>query len=442
MKKPIILTLLIASSFVAQAQQSYSLKQARDYAIQHNYQSKNAQYDVDAAKSKIKETTAIGLPQVNSKASYNYYVKQPVQLVPAEFFGGQPGEFAEIVFGTEQNATGEITASQLIFDGSYIVGLQATKAYLQLSQNQQRQTELDVKSSVTDAYHMVLVAQKNAEILGSSLEKLKKLWKETEAMYENGFVEESEVDQMAINTKNVENSLNKANVQVEVAKKMLKFHMGLPFSTSITLTDNIEDLGVMQSDQGFFESTFDAKQTVSFAMANTNLALQTLNLKKEKSAFLPQISAFATHQQNSFGNEFNFLESSAQWFPTTLVGASVSLPIFSSGMRMQKVKQAKLEVLKAEQTLIQAKQGAELELLNAKAEYNNNVSVYKNETESLKLAERIKDKTRIKYQEGLASSFELTQSETQYLETQGRYIQATFNLLSSKNKLDKALNNY
>ena len=151
---------------------------------------------------------------------------------------------------------------------------------------------------------------------------------------------------------------------------------------------------------------------------------------------------FATHQQNAFANDFNFLSSDAQWFPTTLVGVSLNVPIFSSGMRMQKVSQAKIVMKQAEQTLKQARQGAELELLNAKAEYNNALAQYRNEKSSLALAEKIKQKTAIKYQEGIASSFELTQAETQYLNTQGQYIQATFNLLSSKTRLDKALNNF
>ena len=442
MKKTI--SLLLASSFTIMgwSQQSFSLQQARKYALEHNYQAKNAAYDVEVAQRKIKETIAIGLPQLSGKASYNNYIKQPVQLVPAEFFGGAPGEFSEIIFGTKQNATGELMATQLLFDGSYIVGLQATKAYLELAKNQQRLSDLEVQEAVTNAYHMVLVAEKNVTILESSLEKVKRIWRETQAMFENGFVEESDVDQMAINYKNLENSYNNAKVQAEVARKMLNFQLGLNLEATITLTDGIDELAQMQSDQGFFQSTFDVSQNANYQLANTNLMLQGLQLKNQKAKYLPQLSMFATHQENSFGNEFNFLSSDATWFPTTLIGVNLNVPIFSSGMRRQQVKQANIEVLKAEQTLLQATQGAELEMLNARAEYNNALAVYQNETQSLKLAEKIKDKTTIKYQEGISSSFELTQAENQYLTTQGQYIQATFSLLSSKNKLDKALNNY
>jgi outer membrane protein TolC len=442
MKKTI--SLLLASSFTIMgwSQQSFSLQQARQYALEHNYQAKNAAYDVEVAQRKIKETIAIGLPQLSGKASYNNYIKQPVQLVPAEFFGGAPGEFSEIIFGTKQNATGELMATQLLFDGSYIVGLQATKAYLKLAKNQQRLSDLEVQEAVTNAYHMVLVAEKNVTILESSLEKVKRIWRETQAMFENGFVEESDVDQMAINYKNLENSYNNAKVQAEVARKMLNFQLGLNLEATIILTDGIDELAQMQSDQGFFQSTFDVSQNANYQLANTNLMLQGLQLKNQKAKYLPQLSMFATHQENSFGNEFNFLSSDATWFPTTLIGVNLNVPIFSSGMRRQQVKQANIEVLKAEQTLLQATQGAELEMLNARAEYNNALAVYQNETQSLKLAEKIKDKTTIKYQEGISSSFELTQAENQYLTTQGQYIQATFSLLSSKNKLDKALNNY
>jgi outer membrane protein len=442
MKKTISLLLASGFTLMGWSQQSFSLKEARQHALAHNYQAKNAAYDVAIAERKIKETIAIGLPQISGKASYNNYIKQPVQLIPAEFFGGAPGEFSEIVFGTKQNATGELSASQLLFDGSYIVGLQATKAFLELSKNQQRLSNLEVQEAVTNAYHMVLVAEKNVSILESSLEKIKRIWRETQAMFENGFVEESDVDQMAINYKNIENSYNNAKVQAEVARKMLNFQLGLGLESEIILTDKIDDLAQIQSDQGFFKATFDVGQNANYQLANTNLQLQTLQMKNKKATFLPQLAAFATHQENSFSNDFNFLSSDAKWFPTTLVGVNLKVPIFSSGMRRQQVQQAKIEVLKAEQNLLQATQGAALEMLNARAEYNNALAVYQNETQSIKLAERIKDKTTIKYQEGISSSFELTQAENQYLNTQGQYIQATFSLLSAKNKLDKALNNY
>lgn len=442
MKRTITFLLASAITMVGWGQQSFSLQQARQFALEHNYQAKNAAYDVETAQRKIKETIAIGLPQIKGKASYNNYIKQPVQLVPAEFFGGAPGEFAELVFGTKQNAMGELSASQLLFDGSYIVGLQATKAYLELSKNQQRLSNLEVQEAVTNAYHMVLVAEDNVQLLENSLTKIKRLWRESQAMFENGFIEESDVDQMAINYKNIENSYNNATVQAAVARKMLNFQLGLGLETTITLTDNIASLGEVQSDQGFFEATFDVGQNANYQLANTNLMLQTLQMKNKKAAYLPQLAAFATYQENSYGNKFNFLSNEAKWFPTAIVGLNLNVPIFSSGMRHQQVKQANIEVLKAEQTLLQASQGAELEMMNAKAEYNNALAVYQNETQSLKLAEKIKDKTTIKYQEGISSSFELTQAENQYLTTQGQYIQATFNLLSAKNKLDKALNNY
>ncbi|MFT6844094.1 MAG: outer membrane protein [Flavobacteriales bacterium] len=442
MKKTISFLLMSSICIVGWGQQSFSLAQARQHALEHNYQSKNAAYDVASAQRKIKETIAIGLPQITGKASYNNFIKQPVQLIPAEFFGGNEGEFSEIIFGTKQNASGEIMATQLLFDGSYIIGLQATKAFLTLSKNKQRLSNLEVQEAVTNAYHMVLVAEDNVQLLESSLSKIKSLWRETQAIYDNGFVEESDVDQMAITFKNIENRHHNAGVQVTVARQMLNFQLGINLESTIVLTDNIANLAKTQSDQGFFQSTFDVSQNANYQLANTNLQLKHLQFKNQKAQFLPQLSLFATHQENSFGNDFNFLSNEAKWFPTTMVGVNLNVPIFSSGMKRQQVKQAHIETLKAEQSLKQASQAAELQMLTAKAEYNNALAIYENETQSLRLAEKIKDKTTIKYQEGISSSFELTQAENQYLTTQGQYIQATFNLLSSKNKLDKVLNNY
>ena len=151
---------------------SFSLKQAQDYALKNNYQIKNAQLDVTIAKKKVWETTAYGLPQVMAEAKFQNFIDLPTNLIPANAFNplAPEGEFAELQFGTDYNTSATISASQLIFDGSYIVGLQAARTYQELSINNKKKTDEEIKYAVAQAYHTVLVAKENEKVLAQSFQ--------------------------------------------------------------------------------------------------------------------------------------------------------------------------------------------------------------------------------------------------------------------------------
>ncbi|MFT5338141.1 MAG: outer membrane protein, partial [Luteibaculaceae bacterium] len=311
------------------AQRSFSLQEALDYSAKNGYQYRLSEMDLEKAKQKVKETIAIGLPQVNAKASYQNFLKQPVQVVPAEFFGGQAGEFAEVIFGTKQNASAEISASQLLFDGSYIVGLQATKAFVRLSEEQVEKSKLDTKVAVAEAYSLVLAAQENVRILSDNQESMEKMLLETKAMYDIGFVAEEDVDQLDITVSRVKSKIKNAENQVKIAMSLLKFRMGVPIDVEILLTDNVEGLITTTSSPMDMSGGMSFSRNINVSLARTNATLQKLSMKNAKAGYLPRVAAFASYQQNSFANDFNFLNPEAKWFPTAVVGLNLDIPIFS-----------------------------------------------------------------------------------------------------------------
>ncbi|MFT6717726.1 MAG: outer membrane protein [Sphingobacteriales bacterium] len=422
------------------AQRSFSLQEALDYSAKNGYQYRLSEMDLEKAKQKVKETIAIGLPQVNAKASYQNFLKQPVQVVPAEFFGGQAGEFAEVIFGTKQNASAEISASQLLFDGSYIVGLQATKAFVRLSEEQVEKSKLDTKVAVAEAYSLVLAAQENVRILSDNQESMEKMLLETKAMYDIGFVAEEDVDQLDITVSRVKSKIKNAENQVKIAMSLLKFRMGVPIDVEILLTDNVEGLITTTSSPMDMSGGMSFSRNINVSLARTNATLQKLSMKNAKAGYLPRVAAFASYQQNSFANDFNFLNPEAKWFPTAVVGLNLDIPIFSSGMKHQKVAQAKVEYQKARVQERMAKEGARLEFETASTEYLNAQEIFQLEKRNLALSKKVKETTSIKFKEGLSSSFELVQSESQLAQSQGAYIQSIILLLNAKTKLDKALN--
>lgn len=434
--------LLVASLLIGSlgiAQQSFSLQQAMDYAAVHSYTTQLSEQEVLLAKAQVNETIGSGLPQINANGSYQNFIKQPVQVVPAEFFGGQPGEFQSVVFGTKQNLTADITATQLIFDGSYLVGLKAAQEVTKLFELQKDKSIVDVKKDVADAYFMALVAERSNSILKESLEVFKKLKEERRAMYNEGFASETDADQMDINFGNLQANVAYTEVQVKLAKMLLKFRMGIKQNQDIVLSDGLDNY---TKSLPVTQDVVNLNNTIDFKLTAQNVTLRTLNRKALQAQYLPSINGFFTTQQQSFSNEFNFFGSDAEYFASSLFGINVRVPIFGSLNKHYKIKQAKIEEFKAKLNTLQVREALILDYKNAEANLIYNFKTFKTQEANLKLAKRIQDKTLIKFKEGMASSFEVSQSESQFLEAQNTYTQATLNYLQSITKLKQVTNQY
>ena len=432
---------ILSKQTYAQKNWKFTLDEARNYALQNNYDIKNAIIDKEIAQKKIWETTAIGLPQIESKLEYSNFLKIPTQLIPGDFFQ-RPGEFVEVQFGTKHNATASITASQLIFNGSYIVGLQTAKTFLSLSEQQLQKTQRDIKESITETYYNILVAGDSKKILDSTIYNLQKIKYEINEMYKEGFVEETDVDQINLSLINLKNSLNSVNRQIEIAYNLLKFQMGIDLSRKIEVTQNLDEILEEINFDAIIGQKFVLANNLDFKLLTTRENLLQLSLKNEKSKFLPSLAAFYSHSQNALREEFNFMKSGESWFPTTLIGVNLSLPIFSSGMKRAKVNQAKLDLEKIKNSKLQAEQGLELEVSQARATLISSLENYRNAVDNVNLSKKIYDKTIIKCSEGVATSTELNQERNQYLTNESNYIGTLSILLNAKNKLDKVLNNY
>lgn len=442
MKRTILVLAVLAGGFSSiMAQTSYSLKEAQDYAVQHSFNAQQAQLDVDAAKSKIKEVTAIGLPQINAEAGYQNFLNIPTTLIPARFSDPNAplDQYFPVKFGQPHNLSASVTATQLLFNGSYIVGLQASRAYSDLIENQRAKTSIQVRQDVANAYFLVIAANENVKTLGKGTATLEQVFKETRALYENGLAEEQDSDQLKINLNNLQNSLENAKQQAVQVLNLLKFQMGLPQTTDLILTDSMESLTDISAGE-LMDPGMDVAANIDYKLALNNLTLQQLNVKNKRSAYLPTLAAFATQQATGFGQKFDFFDSKKQFYPTSIVGLSLTVPIFSSGQKHQQVVQARLELDKAKIIETQAKEGIQLEQQNARDNFKFQLKNLDNQKENLALSEKVKSKTLIKFKEGVASSFQLAQSESQFLLAQAGYIQAVINTLNAQIQFQKAFN--
>ncbi|MGD1846839.1 MAG: TolC family protein [Salibacteraceae bacterium] len=431
-----ILCLLFLGGLRAQDKKSYSLKEAQDYALQNSPTAKQSTLSVDQSRKRVNEITAIGLPQVAGSLGYQNFIKQPVQLIPSEFVNpnAEPGTFEEVVFGTKQNASVDLTVNQLIFDGSYIVGLQAARTYVLLAQNQDEKSQIDVMQMVREAYHTVLVAEENLEVLKKSKTSITKLVSETQALYDNGFAEEQDVDQLKLTESRINNNIRNAERQVGIAKNLLKYQMGLDLKIEIDLSDDINSLLSVPQGEDFLNKDFNAANHIDYKIVGTSVKLNELALKNERAKYLPSLGGYFNWQENSFSNDNTFVGDGAQWFPTRVWGLQLNVPIFTSFQRRSIVAQAQIDLEKSQLQLNQVEQGLQLQVQTARSNYAMAVETYRTEKSNMELAEKIYNRTRTKYKEGLATSFELTQSENQWLESQGSYINSMLQLLNAKSE--------
>ena len=442
MKKIAILLLLFSFHYgISQVKEtSFTLEEAINYALENNRTVKNAQLDIDAAEKQKWETTTIGLPQIDAKIDYQNWLKQQVSLIPAQFFGGNEGEFAEVVFGTKLNVNATATLRQLLFDGSYLVGLQSAKVFLEISKNAKEKTDLEIRKAVINAYGNVLLAQESVKITENNKNVLEKSLNETQKIFENGLTEEENVEQLQITLSQLDNNLKNAKRLESIAYNMLNIILGLDLNSKINLVDNLETLTLKNVSLELLESNDDVKSNVDYKIAENDKRAKELLLKLEKSKSLPQLSAFVNGGYTGNSDSFTFFDNDQKWFGSSLFGVSLNVPIFSSFKRSASTQRAKINLEKAQTELTETEQQLKFQIVSAKSNYRFSIESYQTAKKNLALAERIEKKNQTKFFEGISTSFDLRQAQTQLYTTQSEFLQSMLDVITKKAELETVLN--
>ncbi|MGV3684858.1 MAG: TolC family protein [Daejeonella sp.] len=435
------LTLIVCLAFgiSAKAQQadtvaSFSLQQAIDYAQNHQVAVLNARIDEEIARNTVKQTIGIGLPQVSGNANFQDFIKLPTSLLPGEFFG-QPGTQIPVQFGVKYQSLVGLELNQLLFDGSYLVGIQASKTYKELSNKNLKRTRIETAVAVTKAYYSVLVSNEQLSLLDANLDRLGKSLNDTEAMFKNGFVEKIDVDRLTVLKNNLETERENVIRLLALNLNLLKFQMGMTVNSKLTLTDSIAGLQVEQS-VALNDSTA-YRNRIEYSLLETQKKLNEFDLKRYKSQFLPSLSAFGSTSQSFQSNDFSQLFKTN--FPSTIIGLRLSVPIISGGIKLNQVRNAKLAILKTENDLINLQNGINLEVDQAQTTFLNSLKSLDNQKRNMDLAQEVLRVSKIKYGEGVGSSIEVTTAETSLKEAQNNYINALYDLMINRVNMDKAL---
>ncbi|MDC0389225.1 TolC family protein [Flavobacteriaceae bacterium] len=439
MKQKILVISLVLYSLFLKSQDSFTLNEAVEFGLINNSVAKNATNDVKIANAKKWETIATGLPQINSFIEYNNNIKQPVSLVPAEFFGGNSGEFAELSFGTKQTIDGSVTLSQLLFDGSYSIGLASIKLYMDIAYKTKVKTDLEVKRAIISAYGNALVSKERVKILEKNLNNVKSNLDEIEKIYQSGLTELENVEQLKITYGSIKNSLDYSIKLNKTSLNLLKLIIGYDIDKELVLSNSLQDLTLKSILEKKSIENFEIDKNIDYQMALNNSKSQKTLLTLEKSKALPTLRAFIKGGYDGNNDSFKFFKSNQKWYGYSIAGVSMSVPIFSSLRRSAKTQQARIEFEKSKIDLSESKKKIIIELHNANSEYEYAVSSYNSAVENVKLAEKIERKNQIKFLEGLISGLDLRQAQIQLYSIQNQLLQSMLEVINKKTNLEGIL---
>ena len=436
----IIICSVFCNYLLAQNQHSFTIDEAVVFALENNKNSIYAEKNVLISQKEKWETIAVGLPQISSFFEFNNRIKDPISLIPAEFFGGNEGEFAEISFGTKQSISGELILNQLLFDGSYLIGLQSIELFLQLSSQAKIKTDLEVKRQVINAYGNALVSAERVKILINNLNNLEKTLTETKKIYENGLTEIENVEQLTITTSSIENSLDYAEKFELLSLNILKLLLGIELSDILILKDNIETVAIKNINPSLVNQEFTLSDNIDYKIALNASEGNKKRLQLEKFKSLPTVSAYISGSYNGYNESFRITNPKQNWYGSSQLGINMSLPIFSSLKRTASTQKAKIELDKALLNLKETENTLNLEVEKAKSDYTYSINNYETALKNLTLAKSIEKKNQIKFYEGLASSFDLRQAQNQLYTIQNEYLEATLKIIENKINLEILLN--
>ena len=440
MKKNLILvTLFFATAAFAQEAKTvhaFSLADAVNYAQKNNVQVKNALLDIDIQIQTNKEIASAALPNIGSSVGGTDFLTIPTSLLPGQIFGGAPGTFIPVQFGTKFNANYGANFNQILFDGQVFIALQARATSLDWKRKNAALTEENIKANIYKIYYQLSASKTQLNILDANIERLEKLAKDAAAMYKSGFAEKLDVDKVNVQLNNLQTEKLKANNSVTIGYMGLKMLMGMPVKDSLVLTDIINESNL--SADVLFEDNFEYGIRKDFQYLTTIKKLNTFNVKRYQLSFLPTITMNGAYTKNAQRTKFDFFDKKGNWFETALIGLNVNFPLFNGGARLAKINKAKLELQQVDNQMAALKNNIDNELSQAKLSYMSSVATVNFQKKNMQLAENVYSQTKKKFEAGTGSNTEISAAQADLVTAQNNFMNALYAALIAKVDLLKA----
>ena len=426
LKSSVFIATIMSGNFALFAQDtalSLSLDKAIEYAIQNNKVIQNSRFSYQASKEKIRETTAAGLPQVSASTDYNNFLGAEAELRLSE--SAPP---AIIEFNPTSNF--KFNVNQLVFSGSYYVGLQLSKLASQMSEMSSQKSELDVKEQVTRAYYLILISEKTLKIIETNKDNSLVIFEKTKNLANAGILEKTEVSKLSVMVTSVENAQKAAERQLEMSYNLLRFQLGVNAGTTVKLITSLDELSHQSKFESALVSPFKIENNTDFKIVFMQEKMKKSQVSLERASYLPSLVAYYSYTEKLLKPKFDMT-------PKNVVGLNLSIPVFSSGLRHSKISQAKINLRIAENSKELVNQQLSIQEKQLRFNLNNLLEQFQNQKINIDIAKEVLDNMNLKFQQGIISSLELTSANNNYLSAESSYLNTLFQLLDAELALRK-----
>lgn len=423
--RPFSLAVLLFFGIQTNAQEpiKLSLDSAVNYAISHNRTLINSIYAVDKSAQKIKETISQGLPQVNASVDYSNFLgaTASLQLNPS----APP---AVITFNPTSNF--KANASQLIFNGSYFVGIQLSKLGKSIAEQSYQKDELNVKEQVIQAYYIILASERILTIINENKTNAQLIYEKTQNMANAGMIEQTDAKKLSVMVASVENALKSTQRQVEFGYNLLRLQLGIDSEQNIKLSSSLDDIVLQFIKPALTDNSFNIQNNQDFKLVSMQGEIARKSIQLKKASYLPTLAAFYSYTEKLKKPVFDLS-------PKHVLGLTLNIPIFSGGLRSSQVNQAKIDYEISENTKDLLTQQLTVQERQLRYNYNNLLEQYESQKTNVEIAKEVLDNMKRKYQQGIISSLELTSANNDYLNAESNYTSITLQLLNAESSLRK-----
>ncbi|MFT4740629.1 MAG: outer membrane protein [Marivirga sp.] len=422
--------------------QALSLEDCIQFGLENNQNLQAVRLNEQIAETQVGETRAQGLPQVSASAGVdnNYNIQE--QLIDVSQFqqGAPSGTEAAVAFGRAYSANAAISVDQLIFDGSYFIGLKAAKTLRELRRKESGQSEIETVAAITTAFYLVLINEERVELVAENINQLKAILSDTKILYENGFVESIDVDRLQVNLNNLLTEKNKVERGVIYARNLLKFQMGMPVATPISLSGGLSQINFNAAEYLGQENEFNYSQRAEYNIIEVNEALTNLDLQNNKATHLPKINARFSYGSTTATDQFGQItDFSTRWYSFGILGANIQWNLFTGLRRSNLMERNKIQISQINLQKDNLENSIDLEISQNKADLRSAAESLEIQKKNIALAEKVYKQTQIKYNEGVGSSLEMLEAETSKKTAETNYYSALYDAIIAKINLEKAL---
>ena len=435
----LLLSLLFFSNILFSQQLNLTLEDCIELALKNNENLKNSILDENISKAVSKEYLSIGLPQiyVDGGLKYNYEVQKSLIDI-SRFMPGVPeGTEQEVQFGQTYEGRFDFNIDQMIFNGSYFVGLKATKELEKLSNKLTQRTEIDIYESVSKAYYTVLNTKSRIDLVKSNIERLLTLLEESKQLYDNGFIEKLDIDRITVSYNNLQSEKIKTDRLYDLSLFVLKFQIGIPLNQEIKLIGNLNEDILENFD--FDLSKFDYNKRIEYSILKTDRNLKSYDLKNNRSQYLPQIYLNYNYGLNTSASSYDLFFDSYRWKNFGTVGLNLVVPIFDGFLKRSKINQSKYKIEQIDNQLSFLERSIDLQINQSVIDYSNSKESLEITSKNVDLALSIYNASEKKYKEGVGSNLEVLNANAGLKQAQTNYYNAVYEVIISKINLEKTL---